>query len=89
MHFIAIWTFAPEHAAAATQRFMETGAPPPDGVTMLARWHDVSGRRGFALARTDDAAAMAKWTRQWHDLLSFEVIPVVDDDQIAAVLGAG
>jgi len=38
------------------------------------------------VARTDDASALARWTRQWNDLLEFEVIPVVDDQQLAAVL---
>ena len=86
MHFIVSWTFSPENANSTIERFKETGAPPPDGVPMVARWHDVAGRRGFALAETDDAAAISKWTRQWNDLLAFEVVPVVNDEQLAAVL---
>ena len=59
---------------------------PPDGVTMLARWHDVAGRRGFAISETDDPLAIAKWCREWNDLMSFEIIPVVNDAQLATVL---
>lgn len=87
MHFMIIWTFKPEHSEDAIARFTETGATPPEGVKMLARWHDVSGRRGFAIAQTDDAVAASKWCYQWSDLLSFEVIPVLDDEQLAQVLG--
>lgn len=86
MHFMIIWTFRPEHSDGAISRFTETGAPPPDGIEMISRWHDVAGHRGFALAHTDDATALARWTRQWNDLLSFEVVPVVDDQQLAAIL---
>jgi len=86
MKFLTTWKFAPEHRDAVVQRFGETGGPPPDGVTMLARWHDVAGRRGFALCETDDAIAVAKWCREWNDLLEFEIIPVINDEQLVAAL---
>jgi hypothetical protein len=86
MHLMVIWTIKPENSKAAIQRFTETGAPPPEGVSMLSRWHDVSGGRGFSIAEADDAAAVSKWCHQWSDLLSFEIIPVLDDQQLAGVL---
>ena len=86
MNFMTIWTFRPENRDAVIQRFGETGGPPPDGVTMLARWHDVSGGRGFALSESEDPLAMAKWCREWNDIMSFEVIPVVNDEQLVTVL---
>jgi hypothetical protein len=86
MHFLTIWTFRPEHANSAIERFGETGAPPPEGVNMLARWHDVAGKRGFALSETDDPVAIAKWCHGWNDLLSFEIVPVINDEQLGAVL---
>lgn len=86
MHFITTWTFKPEHSKAAIERFKATGAPPPAGVTMLARWHDVAGNRGFAISECDDAVAASKWCHEWSDLLTFEVIPVLNDEQLGAVL---
>ncbi len=88
MHFLTIWTFRPDQTNRTLARFDETGALPPDGVTMLSRWHDLAGGRGFAIFETDDPVAIASWCRQWNDLLSFEVIPVVDDEQRAAALAA-
>ena len=88
MKFAVIWTYKPDHTISATERFSQTGGMPPEGVTMLARWHDVSGNRGFAIAETDDASALATWCRKWNDLLSFEVFPVINDEEIAAVLSA-
>ena len=86
MHYMAVWTFKPEHTPAIAERFRETGAVPPEGVTLIARWHDVAGGRGFGLARSDDPAAIARWCLQWSDLMSLEVIPVVNDETLAAVL---
>ena len=53
---------------------------------MTGRWHDVAGGSGFALAETDDVVALAKWCREWSDLLTFKITPVLDDAEIAEVL---
>jgi hypothetical protein len=86
MHYMVIWEFGPDHSLDATARFMETGAQPPEGAIMHSRWHDVAANRGFAITETDDVTNIAKWVRQWHDLLSFEIVPVINDEQMAEVL---
>lgn len=86
MQFMTVYTFRPEHANSATERFLETGGQPPKGAKMISRWHDVSGGRGFALSESDDPVAMTKWCRQWNDLLSFEIIPVVTDEQVTQAI---
>jgi hypothetical protein len=87
MHFITTWTFKPEHAKDVSQRFLDTGGTPPEGITLIGRWHDVSSGRGFSIVETDDPIAISKWCHQWYDLLSFEIIPVVDDKQLSVILG--
>ena len=67
-------------------RFLETGAPPPEGVTMHGRWFTASHSRGFMLAEADDATALFRWTSQWADLIDFEVEPVVEDQEGAPIL---
>ncbi|WP_425044741.1 DUF3303 domain-containing protein [Primorskyibacter sp. S87] len=86
MKYIAAWVFEPDNVDAIIERFMKTGGLPPEGVTMEARWFDVAGGRGFAVADSDDPVAVAKWCRAWTDLMSFEIIPVIDDGQMAQVL---
>ena len=71
----------------AQKRFKATGAPPPPGVTMMGRWHCAEGLRGFIVAESSDAEAIAKWTQGLTDLLSFAVTPVVTDEQLARVIG--
>ena len=87
MNFMVVWTFKPDHSKYAIARFQETGGMPPPGVNMIARWHDVAGGRGFAITETDDPIAVSKWCHDWTDLLSFEVIPVLNDEQLGQVLG--
>ena len=87
MIFHITYQLSPERRNDAQKRFKETGAPPPSGVTMAGRWHCAQGLRGFAIAESSDAEAIAKWLQEWTDLISFEVTPVVNDEQLARVIG--
>ena len=86
MLFHISFTIQPEHRDAAQARFQDTGAPPPDGVFMRGRWHAISGRRGFVLAEAAELEPVAKWLQDWTDLLTFEVEPVLDDEQFSGIL---
>jgi len=39
------------------------------------------------LAESSDAVAISKWTQGWTDLLSFEITPVLTDEEVAEVIG--
>ena len=39
MKFMVTFTGEPAEFKAAVSRFLQTGAPPPEGVKMLGRWH--------------------------------------------------
>lgn len=84
MKFMITWTIAPAQQNESTQRFVQTGGGPPPGVKMLGRWHGPS--MGFVLAEGNDMKPIYEWTRQWSDLLSFVVTPVIEDDEAAEVL---
>jgi Domain of unknown function (DUF3303) len=87
MVFHIEYELLPEFRNESQTRFRATGAQPPPGVTMTARWHFVQGRKGFFIAETSDAEAIAKWLQGWTDLVTFKVTPVINDDQLARVLG--
>jgi len=87
MKFMAIWTGSPDTRDDALARFKETGGAPPPGVKMLGRWHDISGSSGFALAESDDPKAIHRWVLSWSDLLSFELVAVIDDQEFAQSIG--
>jgi hypothetical protein len=86
MLFIVRWTIPQVARKAAIQRFIETGGAPPAWVKMLARYHSADGEFGFAIAESDDAQALTRWTLAWNDLLPMDVRPAVNDEGLGAVL---
>ena len=87
MLFHITFEFTPESRDIIQKRFKETGALPPDGVTMLNRWHSATSHVGYVVAESSDAVAIAKWMQNWTDLLAFEITPVLTDEEIAEVIG--
>ena len=67
-------------------RFRNTGARPPEGVRLHGRWHSVNGNKGFLLAESSDLPAIGKWIQEWSDMLTFDVTPVLTDEQIFDVI---
>jgi hypothetical protein len=67
-------------------RFLETGAPPPDGVILHGRWFTASHSKGFMLAEADDPKALFRYVSEWTDIMDFEIEPVVTDEEAALVL---
>ncbi|MGD8859707.1 MAG: DUF3303 family protein [Myxococcales bacterium] len=86
MLFVSKYTIRPEHRDAAIRRFLETAAPAPKGVKLLARYHDVGARAGYSIAETDDPTLMAQFALDWSDLLTIETHPVITDEQFAKLI---
>jgi len=86
LQFMITFNIRPENRTSSGKRFLETGGGPPAGVTMLGRWHKAAGLGGFVLCESSDPEALANWVYQWNDLLTFEIIPVLNDEQAARVL---
>ena len=87
MVFHIAYKLSPETRNEGQKRFKNTGAPPPAGVTMTGRWHSAEGLCGFIIAESSDAEALGRWTQEWTDILSFEITPVINDEQLARVIG--
>ena len=67
-------------------RFLETGAPPPNGVKVLGRWFTASHNKGFMLAESDDTKALFRYVSEWASIIDFVIEPVVTDEEAASVL---
>jgi len=70
----------------AVARFLEGGGQPPEGVTLVNRWHAAAGRYGFLLLDSDDPEALYRFAGMWHDLCDLDVTPVLEDEAAATVL---
>ncbi len=79
MKFMITWKVSPDNYKPAVERFLKTGAPAPEGLKIIGRWHTAGSSRGFHLVEGSDTA-LAEINAEWADLLDLEVVPVVEDD---------
>ncbi len=67
-------------------RFLEAGAPPPEGVTIEGRWFTAGHNKGYMLVDTDDAKLLFQFASEWADVIDFEIEPVLTDKEAGAIL---
>lgn len=79
MKYMLTWRIPPATYRAAVDAFLATGAPMPDGLTALGRWHAPGSQHGWLLCETDDPVSLAEHVAQWATMLECEVTPVIDD----------
>lgn len=72
------WRIPPGTYRAALASFLETGAPCPDGLKSVGRWHAPGSMRGWHLVE-GEPVAVATLAAQWAHLLELEVTPVIED----------
>lgn len=87
MLFMVIERFKDAEAVTAVyQRFREKGRMMPDGLTYIDSWIESNFDRCFLLAECDDPRLIQEWVIKWHDLIDFEVLPVVGSKETAQVV---
>jgi len=59
------------------RRFDEKGRMMPDGLKYVSSWIDEDLDRCFQLMETDDFSLFAEWTKNWDDIMTCEIIPVM------------
>ncbi len=84
MKFMTTWRIPPSSYDEALDRFLAGGAPLPEGLTMLGRWHAPGSNKGFLLVEADDLTLLAEHLGEWAGLLECEVTPVLQDEEAAA-----
>lgn len=66
-----------EGGVSVYERFREKGRMMPDGLRYVDSWVEPSFERCYQLMETDDAALFPEWTKNWDDLMEFEIVPVI------------
>ena len=82
------YQLSPRNRNKAIKRFMhsEEAPTPPDGVTHIDRWHSVAGNEGWHIADATDPKAIFDWVLHWSDIVSYEITPVVKDEELGELL---
>ena len=71
-------------AAPVYERVAERGRMLLPGLDYVDSWVDADLQRCFQLIETEDRALLDEWTKSWSDLVSFEIVPLVDSAEAAA-----
>ena len=87
MKFLVSWSLPQATYRQAVARFLQAGGMPPAGVTLIGRWHGMSGG-GCAVVETNDAKALYAWVAEWMEFLPLQTTPVLEDADAGAVLTA-
>ena len=87
MKFLVQWSLPPTTFRPAVVRFLKAGGMPPAGVTLVGRWHGMSGN-GCAVVETSDAKALYAWISEWNEFLPISTTPVLGDEDAGAVLAS-
>ena len=89
MKFMATWKMPPDSQLTAKERFLSAGAPMPEGLKMLGRWHAPGSTSGFLLVEADDLTPLATHMVEWGDLLELQVTPVLEDAEAGEAMAKG
>jgi hypothetical protein len=79
MKFMTTWAIRPGDRKEAVDRFLAGLATPPEGVTLLGRWHKSDCSGGFTLIETDNPLAVFEDAAFWTDVLDMQTTVVLDD----------
>jgi hypothetical protein len=82
--YMVVEHFEGGDAAPIYDRFRARGRLAPDGLVYVASWVNLERGCCFQLMETADPRLIDEWTAQWHDLVDFEVHPVVTSAEAAA-----
>jgi hypothetical protein len=85
MKYLVQWTVPQATFRVATERFLKTGAKPPDGVTQLGRWFGMNGQ-GCAVLEASDPKGIFALVSEWQEFIDIEATPVLEDDEAGEVL---
>lgn len=79
MKFMTTWRIPPGNYKTSVEIFLEGGAPLPDGLKRIGRWHALGSNLGWHLME-GDPVLVAEHVAEWADLLEIDVSPVLEDE---------
>jgi len=86
MLFMVIERFKNRDAKAIYRRSREKGRMMPEGLKYVGSWIEANFDRCFQLMECDEAHLFQQWIINWHDLVEFEVIPVVPSKETTEMI---
>ena len=64
------------------ERFREKGRMMPEGLDYVSSWISYDLKTCWQVMQSGDKTLFAKWTRNWDDLMDFEIIPIYTSSEV-------
>jgi hypothetical protein len=71
------------------RRFREQGRMMPDGLEYVSSWISQDLKTCWQLMQTDNREKFDQWTRNWDDLMRFEIVPVHTSSEVRDRMESG
>lgn len=77
MQFMVIERFVNSDPRPIYARLIEKGRMMPEGLLYINSWISEDFSTCWQVMEADDPAKFDEWTRNWDDLVDFEIVPVM------------
>ena len=88
MQFVIVERFRDGDPVPVYQRFRERGRMAPEGLRYVNSWVSTDLATCYQVMECDDRRLLDEWIANWHDIVDFEVIPVISSAEAAAAVDA-
>ena len=88
MLYMVIEHFKEGAAPEIHQRFQEKGRMMPDNLEYIASWISEDFKICWQVMQTNDQESFGRWTRNWADLMEFEIIPVRTSTEVREMMSS-
>ena len=86
MQFLVIENFRGRDPVPVYRRFRERGRLAPEGLQYVGSWITEDLARCYQVMECADRRLLDEWLSNWHDLVEFEVVPVLSSAEVQAKL---
>jgi Protein of unknown function (DUF3303) len=86
MQYLVIENFRHRDPVPVYRRFRERGRLAPEGLQYVGSWITEDLARCYQVMECADRRLLDEWLSNWHDLVEFEVMPVLSSAEVQAKL---
>jgi hypothetical protein len=86
MQYLVIENFRGRDPVPVYRRFRERGRLTPEGLQYVGSWITEDLARCYQVMECADRRLLDEWLSNWHDLVEFEVMPVLSSAEVQAKL---